>query len=130
MDYILQKAQKYFFKIPKLRNGKGDPGNGAILTIISISILLFGINKIAGYFNIFSLPNVNLLFLLTITFIIIFPYLIGKSYKINYSILKYDLTKIEAMLLISILLITLSHKNLFFAIFVLMLIIIKRYSKK
>jgi hypothetical protein len=68
--------------------------------------------------------------MITISFIIIFPYLIGKNYKMNYSILKYDLTKIETIVISIILLLTLNYQNSVFAIFVLVLILILRYDKK
>lgn len=95
-----------------------------------MSFILFGINRLGSYFNITHIPYINTFFLLIMTFIIIFPYIIGKSYKINYSILRLNLTKYETIVISIALILTLHYQNTVFALFILILIIIQGYSKK
>ncbi|MCX8083364.1 MAG: hypothetical protein N3C60_00360 [Calditerrivibrio sp.] len=91
---------------------------------------MFGINRLSGYFTSYDIKFVDYIYLVVISFVIVYSYFIDKSYRLNVNLIKVDLTKLETVIMVVLFFLTLAYIKLFYSILFLILIIILRFDKK
>lgn len=101
------------------------------MIIFIVLITIFASYRLLEYLtNISHLNQINYIFYFIVLFIIIYPFTIGKGYKIKTYSIKYNLNNIELILMGSFLIIISLQKNLIISLIFLLTTFISLRGKK